>query len=156
MNSEQKKEFALRISQANNVEMIIIAYEMVSAYIEDALAAGEDFAKYEANTELAGKCVDELMANLHYEYEPAVVLKNLYLYMKTRIRDARYNRDYEALEEVNTYIKQLKAAYESVKEQDTSGPIMKNTQTVVTGITYGKNQILDELSSNVDNRGFLV
>lgn len=156
MKSELKKEFAMRISQANNVQMIIIAYEMIQTYVQDAMETKEDVTTYVGNIELASKCIDELKANLHYEYEPAKALKELYLYMKSRLRDARYNNDYEALTEINGYISKLKDSYESIKDTDESAPLMSNTQSVVTGITYGRNQILDELSNDIGNRGYLV
>lgn len=156
MKSELKKEFAMRISQANNVEMIIIAYEMAQTYIDDAISSKDNETTYVGNLELASKCIDELIANLHYEYEPAKALKELYLYMKSKLRDARYNKDYEALTETKGYLTKLRESYESIKDADESGPLMSNTQSVVTGITYGRNQILDELSNDISNRGFLV
>ena len=156
MKSELKKEFAMRISQANNVQMIIIAYEMAETYIQDALESKEDETSYVGNIELASKCVDELKANLHYEYEPAKALKDLYVYMKARLRDARYNNNYDALVEGKRYLTSLRESYESVKDTDTSAPLMSNTQSVVTGITYGRNQILDELSNDSGKRGYLV
>lgn len=155
MRDERKKEFVLRISQANNVEMILIEYEMVLEYINEAKENKENSSLFDTNVDMAGKCVNELLANLHYEYEPALALKNLYLYMKSRLRDARYNKDIEALDEVAGYIKKLHASYNEVKDSDKSKPIMENTQTVVAGMTYGKNQTLEILSGN-DNRGFFA
>jgi len=156
MKSELKKEFAMRISQANNVQMIIIGYEMAETYLQDAMDSKEDEASYVGNIELASKCIDELKANLHYEYEPAKALKDLYVYMKAKLRDAKYDKKYEALAEVKGHLASLREAYESVKDADTSAPLMSNTQSVVTGITYGRNQVLDELSNDSGNRGYLV
>lgn len=156
MKSELKKEFAMRISQANNVQMIIIAYEMAETYIQDAMNSKDDETSYIGNIELASKCIDELKANLHYEYEPAKALKELYVYMKAKLRDARYDKNAQALVEVKGYLASLREAYESVKDTDTSAPLMSNTQSVVAGITYGRNQVLDELSSDNGNRGYLV
>lgn len=156
MKSELKKEFAMRISQANNVQMIIIGYEMAETYLQDAMDSKEDEASYVGNIELASKCIDELKANLHYEYEPAKALKDLYVYMKAKLRDAKYDKKYEALAEVKGHLASLREAYESVKDADTSAPLMSNTESVVTGITYGRNQVLDELSNDSGNRGYLV
>ncbi|MCR5799676.1 MAG: flagellar protein FliS [Lachnospiraceae bacterium] len=156
MRDDLKKQYAMRISQANNVEMILIGYEMTDTYLCDAVNDRDDKAVYRNNLDMAGKCIDEMLANLHYEYEPAAALKKLYLYMKIRLRDAKYNGDLAAIEEVRAYLNRLHESYESVKDRDTSVPVMKNTQEVVTGITYGKNQILDELSNDVSKRGFLV
>lgn len=156
MKDELKKQYALRIAQANNVEMILIAYEMTETYLDDALTDREDFINYRSDLNMAKKCIDELLANLHYDYELSKVLKKLYIYMKNRLRDAEYNNDYAAIEEVKGYIDKLHDSYESIKSADTSEVLMKNTQAVVVGMTYGKNKILDELSNDVANRGFLI
>lgn len=156
MKSELKKEFAMRISQANNVQMIIIAYEMAETYINDAVISKDEETVYVSNIDMAIKCIDELKANLHYKYEISVSLKNLYLYCNSRLRDAKYNKDYDALDEVNKLIKSLRESYEKVQDVDPSAPLMSNAQIVVAGMTYGRNQILDELSNDVNNRGFLV
>lgn len=156
MKDELKKQYALRIAQANNVEMILIAYEMTETYLDDALTDREDSINYCSDLNMAKKCIDELLANLHYDYELSKVLKKLYIYMKNRLRDAEYNNDYAAIEEVKGYIDKLHDSYESIKSADTSEVLMKNTQAVVVGMTYGKNKILDELSNDVANRGFLI
>lgn len=156
MKDELKKQYALRIAQANNVEMILIAYEMTETYLDDALTDREDSINYRSDLNMAKKCIDELLANLHYDYELSKVLKKLYIYMKNRLRDAEYNNDYAAIEEVKGYIDKLHDSYESIKSADTSEVLMKNTQAVVVGMTYGKNKILDELSNDVANRGFLI
>lgn len=50
----------------------------------------------------------------------------------------------------------LHDAYEKVGEQDTSGPIMENTQTVYAGLTYGKNTLTENLYDQGSNRGFRI
>lgn len=155
MNSELKKEYALRITQANNVQMIIISYEIIETYLDEAGNADEN-AIYKENIEMAKRCIDEMMNNLHYEYELSKNLKVLYLYMKKRLRQAVWEEDKKAVSEVKTMVSELRESYEKIADQDNSAPVMLNTQSVVTGITYGRNQILDEMSQDVSNRGYRV
>lgn len=156
MNSELKKAYALRISQANNVEMIIVSYEIINTYLTDALNNVTLAAEYDSNLDMAGRCIEEMMANLHYEYELAKALKQLYVYMKKLIRDAKYNKDTEAIKEIQKLVMRLHDSYAQIRNQDTSDTLMKNTQAVMTGMTYGKNRILDELTNECSPRGFLV
>jgi len=155
MNSELKKEYALRITQANNVQMIIISYEIIETYLDEASKA-ENTALFNENIEMAKRCIDEMIFNLHYEYEISKSLKLLYLYMKKILRHAVWENDKEAISEVKKMVVELRKSYEKVADQDASAPLMQNTQSVMTGITYGRNQILDELSQDISNRGFRV
>ena len=36
MDNDLKKQFAMRIPQANNVQMIMISYEIIDAYLQEA------------------------------------------------------------------------------------------------------------------------
>ena len=155
MNSELKKQYAMRITQANNVQMIIISYEIIDTYLDEALAA-DDNSTYGENLRLASRCIEEMMNNLHYEYDLAKTLKELYLYMKRRLRKSVWENDKEIIAEVKKIIISLRNSYKSIEEVDKSESLMKNTQSVMTGITYGRNQILDELSQDVSNRGYRV
>ncbi len=155
MNSELKKQYAMRITQANNVQMIIISYEIIETYLDEAIASGSKdiFAE---NAKLASRCIEEMMNNLHYEYDFAKALKEMYLYMKSRLRHAVWDDDKEAVKEVKKLVCGLKDSYMSVEDQDSSMPVMQNTQSVMAGMTYGRNQILDEISQDVGNRGYRV
>lgn len=41
MTRERKQEFTLKITQANKSQLIVILYEMLLAYMEEARQAGE-------------------------------------------------------------------------------------------------------------------
>lgn len=156
MNSELKKSYALRISQANYVEMIIVSYEIINTYLSDAYDSDINSCEYDNNLDMANRCIEEMMANLHYEYEPARTLKQLYLYMKKLIKDAKYDKNTSAIQEIQKLVTRLHDSYEQVRSQDNSDTLMKNTQAVMMGMTYGRNKILDELTNECSSRGFLV
>lgn len=155
MNSELKKQYAMRITQANNVQMIIISYEVIETYLDDALNA-TDHGIYVENINLAKRCIEEMMNNLHYEYDLSKALKELYLYMKKQLRKAAWEDDKDAINEVKNMVSKLRESYTQIADSDTSLPVMQNTQSVVAGITYGRNQILDEVSQDIGNRGYRV
>ena len=76
--------------------------------------------------------------------------------MKKRLRQAICEKDTDAIDEVRGMIKNLHDSYESVADSDESEPVMKNTQSVVAGMTYGKNQILEESTQDISNRGYRI
>ena len=156
MDDSLKKQFAMRIPQANNVQMIMISYEIIDAYLVDAKMTAAGSGEYVLSLDKAKRCIEEMMNNLHYEYDIAKDLKQLYLYMKKRLRQAICDRDTDAIDEVRKMIKELHDSYESIADQDDSEPMMKNAQSVVAGMTYGRNQTLDEASADISNRGYRV
>ncbi len=158
MKREKKQEYTLRIAQANKTELIVILYEMTLTYLGDAVECLEvsDEDGFVTELEHARACIDELIGNLHFEYEPARQLKQLYLYMKKCIRESVISRKNEGLDDVIRHLTRLKESYESIKDTDTSGPVMSHTQTVLAGMTYSKDKVLNSLTQECPGRGFLV
>lgn len=158
MNKEKKQEYTLRIAQANKTELIVILYEMTLTYLNDALIKLDvsDIDGFGDELMRARACIDELIGNLHFEYEPARQLKQLYLYMKKCIRESLISGKNEGLDDVIKHLDRLRESYESVKDTDTSGPVMSHTQTVLAGMTYSKDKVLNSLTQECPGRGFLA
>lgn len=158
MTAELKQEYTLRITQANKTQLITILYEMVLLYIdeaENALDAGNKMEFKSAVRKIRG-CMDELTASLNFDYELAQNFLQLYLYVNRELVKASSHYEKENLEHVRLVIGQLHKAYEQIEGQDTSGPVMGNTQTVYAGLTYGKNTLTENLADPAANRGFRV
>lgn len=158
MTKELKQEFTLRITQANKTQLITILYEMVLLYLEEANAAidADDKTACKAAIRKIRGCMDELIASLHLEYELAQNLLQLYLYINKELTQANLHFQKENLEHVEFIIEKLQKAYKQIEGQDTSGPVMGNTQTVYAGLTYGRNDLTENITDPSANRGFCV
>ena len=158
MKKEKKQEFTLRITRANKSQMIVILYDMVLVYLEDSLEAFEkkDYKEYRWNIERAEDCLDELLNSLHMEYEIAGILRGLYFFYKRELTTAAIQERQEKILPVMQMIRELKESYEQIASQDTSAPIMQNTQEIYAGLTYGKDSLNVNLSDQGTNRGFCV
>lgn len=158
MTKEKKNEYTLRIAGANSTGLCVILYEMAITYIEDTLEAQKkgDNGEMKRNAESAMNCIEEMQKNLHYEYELAKNLNQIYLFMKKQIRFAIINGETKGLETVIKELMSLKNAYESIMECDKSKPVMSNTQAVLTGMTYGKDSVWDSLTTECGSRGYRV
>lgn len=158
MTKELKQEYTLKITQANKSELIVILYEMLLLYLEEAEQGHEkeDKAGFRDGIRKARGCLKELMASLHFEYEPAMNLLQLYLYANRELAKADIRNSVEELQHVKMVMNKLHDAYEKLSEQDVSGPVMANTQTVYAGLTYGKNSLTESLADQGSNRGFRV
>jgi flagellar protein FliS len=101
-------------------------------------------------------CIKELLNSLHREYSPAGELSRLYLFCLRRLAVCEVRRDRTILEEIRKVIAPLCDAYRQIQDQDTSGPVMNNSQTVYAGLTYGRNQLTENMADQGTNRGMLV
>ena len=158
MTKELKQEYTLRISQANKTQLITILYEMVLLYIDEAQEAlnADNRAEYKSAINKIRGCMNELTASLNFDYELAQNLLQLYLYVNSELVKASSHYDRENLEHVRKVIDQLHKAYEQIETQDTSAPVMGNTQTVYAGLTYGRNTLAENIADPSANRGFCV
>lgn len=156
MTKELKQQYTLKITQANKTQLVVILYEMLLIYLEEARQAHQeqDRAGFREGIRRARGCLKELMASLHFEYEPAMNLLQLYLYANRELARADIKNSTEELEHVKMVMTRLHEAYEKVSEADTSAPVMSNTQTVYAGLTYGKNTLIENLSDEGSSRGF--
>ena len=74
---------------------------------------------------------------------------------KMCIRD-RYKRDLKEVELAENLMKKLYTAFAEVMKEDTSAPLMRNTQQIYAGYTYGKNDLVETYQDFDTSRGFLV
>lgn len=157
MTKEKINEFTLKISQANKSEIIVILFDMALQYITDATDAcsKEDYAVMRDNCGYAGKVVSDLIGSLNYNNELAVALRGCYTFIQSQISLALIKRRIDELNVAKRMLTELRGSFEEVAKQDTSGPMMGNSETVYTGLTYGRKAYLDNLTTEV-SRGFKV
>ena len=158
MTKELKQEYTLRITQANKTQLITILYEMALLYVDEAKEAMEAGSRTDfknAVRRIQG-CMCELMDSLHLEYEVAQNLLQLYLYVNREVAQAALHNNAENLEHVRPVLNRLLEAYRQIEGQDTTGPVMGNTQTVYAGLTYGRNDLMESTADPAANRGFCV
>ena len=163
MKKEDKQQFTLRITQANSTQLVVILYEMLLCYLEDAAEAlaedketkGEPDGFREAVRKARG-CLNELIGSLHMQYEPAPALMQLYMYCIRRLATGEQRRHMGPLEEIRRVVEPLRDAYRQLAAQNSAGPVMRNSQTVYAGLTYGRNTLTENMADQGANRGMLV
>lgn len=159
MTKEAKQQFTLRISRANSTELVVILYEMALQFLEEAEDAYDtgDITQYKEAIRKVRGCINELIQSLHMEYEPAPKLLRLYLYCIRRLAYAEVRKEPGVLEEIRKILTKLGEAYATISPANTSAPVMSNTQSVISGLTYGRGAALTEDMTGQDsNRGMFV
>lgn len=155
MTNEAKKNFTMRITQANKSGLVIILYEMYLAYLEDAVNASENRQEFRLAVRRARGCLNELMNSLDFHYELSYQFLQLYVYVNKEMASADARGKAEPLGICRKIMEGLLDVYREVSAQDTSGPVMENAQEIYAGLTYGKGQLTESMAHQ-GNRGFLV
>ena len=157
MDDSLKQEFTRRLSQCNSGEMIVIMYDIVFAYMEEAKAAHtvNSYEDYKAAVKKSQGAIDTLIGALNFKYPIAKDLHKLYVYAKNCLAKAIYQNRTDGIEEAEKILKRLYASFCEAAKTDTSGPLMRNTQKVYAGMTYGRTS-LNENCYDDNHRGFLV
>ena len=159
MRKELIQEFSMRVTQASRSELVVIMYEIILKdieYAKETFAKG-DTATYEKELTHAGRFVNELMGALDYSIGLSYHLMSLYIFANKQLTAAKVQKQPELLDGVAEIFEKLLTGYQKVSEEDTSGPVMKNTQQVYAGLTYGRGTLNEMyVNMNESRRGFMA
>ena len=156
MTDEQKQEFTRKISNANKTGMIVVLYEMVLTYVQNAKKAleAQDREALHQEVQRAKACIKELQNSLNFKNELAMNYFEIYLYLRRELSRADVAGNITALDNVCGIVTEMHDTYKKISEADISKPVMENTQTVYAGLTYGRNSLNESLASQDIDRGF--
>lgn len=159
MKKEAIQAFTARVTQASKSELIVILYEMILEEIAEAREAyvTENLAVFDKELKQAHKYVNELVVALDFHYTVSYDLISLYLFVNKRIITAIIKRNPVSLDSAESILNKLLVGFEGVSKADNSGPMMRNTQQLYAGLTYGRGK-LNETYIDPDNRsrGFIA
>lgn len=159
MKKELIQDYTMRITQASRTELIVIMYEIILSDLQSAREAfaAEDMTTYDKELAHAGRFVNELMASLDYSIGLSYHLMSLYIFANRELTTAKVQKQPELLGSVEEIFEKLLASYQKVSEEDASGPVMKNTQQVYAGLTYGRGTLNEMyVNGNEARRGFMA
>lgn len=158
MQKEQIQEFTRRITQSNRTGLVVVTYDIFFAYLADAKKAKDEMQwdVFKQSVRQAQKCVSELIDTLDFSYELAGELYRTYVYCREKLATALYKRSEDELVECENLMKLLYESFVKLAEADDSEPIMKNTEQVYVGYTYGRSDVNAGNPNDTSNRGFLV
>lgn len=160
MKKEAIQTFSYRIAQASRSDLVVILYDIACEYIDDALAedcsCGNTTEKQMEAIRNCGRVIDLLIKGLNFQYEISNQLFQIYLYLKRELIKCMAHKDKEKLAHIKELIGKLRTSFYEVSKTDTSGPLMKNSQQIYSGLTYSSIGSSNEMAEVVTNRGFTV
>ena len=157
MDSALKQKFTMRLSQCNKGELIVIMYDMIFTYMDEAYLAKEagNHDAFKLAVKNGQDVISSLIHALDFSYDVSKQLYSLYVYCRNMLAKALYQYSTDGIEESQKILKRLYEAFSEAAKTDTSGPLMRNTQRVYAGMTYGRNT-LNENCYDDNHRGFFV
>ena len=137
MDDKLKQDFTRRLSQCNSGGMIVIIYEILFTYAQDAKEAfaDKDRGKMKESLRKVQGVLDELIGSLDFSWVVP---------------------DHQGLLEAEKILRRLYDAFVQAASRDTSEPVMGNAQQVYAGMTYGRGQLTESYMDQDAQRGFFV
>jgi flagellar protein FliS len=157
MKHEQKQAYTLRICQANRSQLVVILYELLENYLEEAKQhlAADDYEGFRSGVSSARLVLCDLMGALDRSYEISAQLLEIYRYFIRALARASARKDTSEFDRLCAMSKKLRHAFEEAAKTDESQPLMQHTQQVYAGLTYGKG-VLNETFHEENMRGFFA
>ncbi|MBE5906338.1 MAG: flagellar protein FliS [Lachnospiraceae bacterium] len=155
MNKEKKQEFTARVVNANRSELIVIMYDLIFTYMEDARAdyAKDDWEATKVDFAHMEMVIRRLVRDLNHTYKVADELYALYQFCLRQLALCKVRKNLEGMEHAKVVLDNLYVGMKGMAKEDASSPMMRNSQQVVAGLTYGKSSI-SEVQLGDTNRGF--
>lgn len=147
MTKEEKSVFSLRIANSSKTELVVITYDIIINYVDAACEAfsQNDLDAVVFNLQKAKQFINNLSSCLNFEYGISHELMNLYLYVnRCLIRDI-VKRNPQSADTIKSVINKLRESFDIVSAKDTSGTVMKNSEKIYVGYTYGRSSTLNEV-----------
>lgn len=143
MDNERKKIYTTRISQASRSELVVIIYELMLDSISEAGDAfdQEDFDTADVELKRAQGFLCELRGSLDFQFPVSYRLVSLYRYINEQLVRSITRKKAVNLDSCERVLRGLKESFEEIAKQDTSGPVMENSQQLYAGLTYGKSSL---------------
>ena len=156
MKAEKKREFTLRITNANRTELIVILYEMCFEYLEDAAKACEarDVDGVKDAVRKGQKTIRQLEYDLDFKYELSLHLMSLYAFAEKELVRCIIDLRAEHARDVRKILTPLYEGFLEIAKKDDSAPLMGNTETVYAGMTYGRRTLNEAVGTS--SRGFFA
>lgn len=158
MTKEEIQDFTVRVTSANKTEMIVILYDIALTYIKDAVSCLDRENKPQFRIEIGRvrNAIKELMDSVDTSLDLGMRLLQLYIFCSGELTKGYIDYDKDPLYHVMSILKKLRDAYNEKTKLDTSGPVMKNVETVYEGFTYNKSSRMQSVTVADANRGILA
>ncbi|WP_113672799.1 flagellar export chaperone FliS [Vallitalea guaymasensis] len=156
MVEDTVKTYQNKIINANREQLLIITYELFMSEIDKSIEAinNEDEDTFNQCMTKVHKLHRELTDTLDMSYEISRYLLSLYIYMNKKLIEASIQFNIEPLTEVKKLANILLDGFKEAAKGQNSKLLIKNSQKLYAGLTYGKGTLNETIINEVESRGF--
>jgi flagellar protein FliS len=136
--------YTLRIAQATPVQLVIITFELTTAYIREALEeeAGPEFTRN--RLDMAKKGIMQLISALDFSQAFANDFYDIYLYVYELLVRAHVTLKPEPAQEALTLLKRLLKGWRIALKEEKAAP-NENAPQVYAGLTYERGGLSESV-----------
>lgn len=147
MTKQQINEYMVRISQSSKTGLVVISCEIASVYMKEAKEAfrTDDKETFLFSIKKAMDFVDDLSSSLDMSYEISKSLISLYTAVKRTLIHANAAYTLKGIDGCIRIMDRIGEAFEKVaEEEEDKTPSYAGGEQIITGVTYGRNSMLNE------------
>ena len=152
-----KSAYVLRISQANPVELVVINFEIILEFLNEANTSDNEV--FRTAIAKAKDGLEQLIQSLNFEISFAHDFYEIYKYTYKLLSDARFNGCREAaslnVAEATELMQMLLDGWRETAEK-TESETAANAPKVYSGLTYGRDGNANEYIEENKDRGYMA
>ena len=137
-----KEDYAKKIAMASPLQLVVINFELVLDFLDDAKTDIEfdNDAEFQKNIKKAHDFLKELIYSLNMDYEISADLYDIYIYINKLFVSGIYRKDTEAIDQVCRILTVLLEGFKMIEENDSIDRMSK----IFAGLTYNSKGELAE------------
>ena len=151
-----KEDYTARVANASPLQLTIINFELIIAYIEESAEAEKynDIGAFLNNMSGAKDFLKLLMTSLDMKYDLSKELMRIYIYINGLLIKSEYSKSAKQAVVAADMLKLLLESFKSISETEQSETaVMQNAQQVYAGLTYKDGKLSEYIEEDL-NRGF--
>ncbi len=149
-----KSDYVAKISTASPLGLVVITYELIMNYIEEAIET-DDTDIFKASLKKAQGAVDSLVSALDMSQELSKNLISVYIYVNKLIINSYFGKDKKPLDDCLKILNNLYMGWLEAEKALKTAPSAESEQEIYAGLTY-KNGVLEEYVKEKGDRGFFA
>lgn len=156
MIDDTVKTYQNRIVNAGRGQLLLITYELFLKEIDKSIEAidNRNEEAYNQNMVKVHKYHRELTDTLDMSYEISRNLLSLYIYINKLLIQSSIKFDKEPLMEVKKIANILLEGFNQAAKGQNTQSLIKNSQTLYAGLTYGRGTLNETIVEGNKSRGF--
>jgi len=160
-----KSAYMLRISQASSAGLVVINFELIIEFLNEAVAEVNNKENYRAAIQKAKDGLEQLIQSLDFEVSLSHDFYEIYNYSYKLLCDVHFSSDSEAacavVKEVVELMEMLLVGWRNTAEKadaemDATAVAGEDSPKVYAGLTYGRDGQANEYIDENKDRGYMA